>query len=94
MTYTILLFLGEPPEDESEYRTSPNIVGYHTVFVSTHVDQCSNCIAQRNNRDEGIVNLTPRLKNMDYLTKSDEQIDAYLGENLKWRIQKVKFFIL
>lgn len=90
MTYTILLFLGEPPESESEYRTSPNLVGYHTIFVSSRADLCANCQTQANNIDEGFVNLNGRLKSLDYISKSEEEAEAYLKENLKWRVQKVR----
>jgi tyrosinase len=90
MTYTVLVFLGEPPASEAEWRSSSALVGYHTVFVSSRADLCSNCQAQAQNIDEGIVRLTQRLRAEGVLSKSEQEIEAYVRQKLRWRVQKVR----
>lgn len=90
-SYTILLFLGEPPAEESEWRTSPNLLGIHSIFASSRASMCANCESQRDNVDEGIVHITARLEKLGLLSKPEEEIEKYVRANLHWRIQKVSF---
>lgn len=88
-SYTILLFLGEPPASQAEWRTSPNLLGLHAVFVSSRASMCANCQSQKDNIDEGFVHITERLESLGLLSQPEEQIETYVRENLRWRIQKV-----
>ena len=90
-SYTVLLLHGQPPADESEWRTSPNLLGLHAVFVSSRASMCVNCETQRDNIDEGFVHITARLEKLGLLSKPEEEFEKYVKDNLQWRIQKASF---
>ncbi|EIN06741.1 Di-copper centre-containing protein [Punctularia strigosozonata HHB-11173 SS5] len=87
-SYTILIFLGEPPENPAQWRTSPNLAGIHAEFVNSHPQGCPNCNDQRDMITEGFVSITESLKHRGFEERPEAEIDAYLKENLHWCIQK------
>lgn len=88
-SYTILLFIGAVPDQQSEWREAPTLVGFHSIFSSRHQQQCGNCVAQNDAVNEGVVHIDDKLEELGLTGKSDDEIEAYLKEELHWRIQKV-----
>jgi tyrosinase len=89
VSYTVLIFLGEPPASPSQWRTSPNLAGVHAEFVNSHTEGCPNCNVQRDMVTEGFVSITESLKRRGFEHRPEAEVDAYLKENIHWRIQKV-----
>jgi tyrosinase len=89
-SYSVLLFLGPPPEDQAEWRGSPNFVGLHFYFVNSSQERCANCASQGDLIDEGFVTITHALEIRGYESRSEAEIEQYLKANLEWRVQKVR----
>ena len=85
----VLIFLGDVPNNASEWRVSPNYVGAHYGFVNSSPGECDNCRSQADLLVEGFVHLNSALIPKYGSNLSPEVIKPYLKENLKWRVQKV-----
>jgi tyrosinase len=82
-SYTILLFLGEVPENVEDWRMSPNLVGTH--YVMTH----SRPVPDPHDgfEVEGIIPLNLALE--DHLPSlTSALVVPYVHKNIHWRIQK------
>lgn len=65
-SYTVLILLGDVPDDPEHWRTAPSVVGTHAAFVNTQTDQIGAQItAIWEDVIEGFVHL-----NMDIAEKS------------------------
>jgi tyrosinase len=90
-SYWVLIFLGEVPEDPSNWHTCSSFVGGHYCFVNSVADKCSNCRSQADLVTEGFVHLNPAIASRSGLSSYDPSvITPYLKENLHWRVQKVR----
>ncbi|KAF8500854.1 photo-regulated tyrosinase [Russula emetica] len=88
--YAVLIFLGEVPGDEEQWRTCPSFVGVHCAFVNSHTDQCSNCREQEELVVEGFVHLNEAIaKHSDFSSYEPSVIAPYLKNNLHWRVESV-----
>jgi tyrosinase len=90
-SYWVLIFLGEVPEDPSEWRTCSTFVGGHYCFVNGAVNKCSNCRSQANLVTEGFVHLNEYIASYSGLSSYDpSEVTPYLKKNLHWRVQTVR----
>ncbi|KAG9029813.1 hypothetical protein FS837_003465, partial [Tulasnella sp. UAMH 9824] len=85
-SFSVLIFLGEIPDDPAEWRSSPNYVGAHRAFVSSgygeHPDDA-------NEITEGFVHLNSAIAAKSGLSSYDpKEVVPYLKRELGWRIQK------
>lgn len=87
-SFTVLFFLGEPPAQEHDFRTAPNLLGLHFEFVNSEQGECANCLMNADMVTEGFVELTRAVKAHGLYDKPEEEIERYLKDNLMWRIQK------
>jgi tyrosinase len=92
-SFTVLIFIGEVPEDPSQWGTSASFVGSHYAFVNGVAAQCDNCRSQADLVVEGYVHLTSTLAGQPGLTSYEPGVVIpYLKDNLNWRIQAVRVF--
>lgn len=91
-SYTVLIFLGQPPIGKHEWRSSPQLLGIHGVLVSSRASMCRNCLTQQDNIDEGVVHITERLESLGLLSQPENVLERFLRSNLHWRILKVSSF--
>jgi len=86
--YIVLIFLGQVPNDPSQWRTSPSFVGAHVAFVNTEAEHCDNCREQAELVVEGFVHLNAAISKLSGLSSFDPSVVApYLRDNLHWRVQ-------
>jgi len=86
--YIVLIFLGQVPDDSSQWRTCSSFVGAHVAFVNTEAEQCDNCRDQAELVIEGFVHLNTAIAKLSGLSSFDPSVVApYLRDNLHWRIQ-------
>ena len=92
-SFAVLLFLGEVPDDASQWRTCPSFVGSHVAFVNSAADQCGNCREQADVVSEGFVHLNSAIADRSGLSSYEPNVVIpYLRDNLCWRIQGVRSF--
>jgi tyrosinase len=86
-SFAVLLFLGEVPEDYTQWRTSPNYVGAHYAFVNSSAHKCANCLGQKDMVIEGFVHLNDGIAKHSRLNSFDPKVvTKYLTDNLHWRV--------
>jgi len=91
--YVVLIFLGEVPDDPSQWRTCHSFVGAHCAFVNPDAEQCGNCREQAELVVEGFVHLNPIIAKRSGLSSYEPNVVApYLRDNLHWRVQAVCSF--
>jgi tyrosinase len=91
--YVVLIFLGEVPDDPSQWRTCHSFVGAHCAFVNTDAEQCANCREQGELVAEGFVHLNTIIAKRSGLSSYEPSVVApYLRDNLHWRVQAVRSF--
>ncbi len=89
-SFTVLLFLGEVPEDSDDLQVSANFVGAFHAFVNNSADRCANCRTQQDIVVEGFVHLNKGvLENSGLNSLEPSVVEPYLARNLHWRVQKV-----
>ncbi|KAG8919046.1 hypothetical protein FRC02_001964 [Tulasnella sp. 418] len=88
-SYTVLIFVGQPPEDQRDWRTSAEYVGSFCVFANSSPEECENCIEGAHYIVEGFVNLSPTLRRSPLPSLEPETVIAYLKDQIHWRIQKL-----
>ncbi|KIO32775.1 hypothetical protein M407DRAFT_241253 [Tulasnella calospora MUT 4182] len=85
-SFSVLVFLGDIPDDPAEWRSSPNYVGAHRAFVSGGYGD------HRGDPDaitEGFVHLNSTIAAKSGLSSFDpKEVVPYLKRELGWRIQK------
>ncbi|KAI0297678.1 photo-regulated tyrosinase [Russula brevipes] len=87
-SFSVLIFVGEVPENPSQWRTCPSFVGVHAAFVNSAASQCSNCRSQADIVIEGFVHLNSTLVGRSGLPSLEPNVvTPYLKNNLHWRIQ-------
>ena len=94
-SFAVLIFLGQVPDDPSQWRTAPTFVGSHHAFVNSAASQCNNCRDQADIVIEGFVHLNSALAARSGLSSFDPSVvSPYLKENLHWRVQLVRKALL
>lgn len=89
-TYNIFIFLGEVPDQVSEWGSSGNFVGSHAVLANLMHANSSGDFSQVDLKVTGSVPLTAALQDiyedggLDSLAVSD--VEPFLRDNLSWRI--------
>lgn len=90
-SFLVLIFIGEVPEDPTEWRTSPSYTGSHAAFVNSAAELCENCRDQQDIVIEGFVHLDRAITARSGLELLDPSVvEPYLKRNLHWRVQKVR----
>jgi len=90
-SFAVLIFLGDVPNDPSQWRGCDSFVGTHYAFVNSAASQCSNCRNQAEEYSEGFVHLNSAIAKRSGLSSYDpEEVLPYLKDNLHWRIQAVR----
>jgi tyrosinase len=92
MSFSVLLFLGEPPKDAKDWRTSNNLVDKTCYFVNGRPDTCENCMNNINSIDVAFIDLDASLLQRAVDIEEHNLVDNFLKENLQWRVQKVGIF--
>lgn len=85
----MFLFLGEPPTDWRDFLSADSLLGLHFEFVNSEQGSCANCVINADVITEGFVNLTRALKLRGLYERPEEEIEKYIKDNLRWRVQKV-----
>lgn len=89
-SFSIPIFLGEVPEDPSEWLTCPSFVGAHFEFVNPSAEECANCRAQSGIVTHGVVYLNDAIAERSGLGSFDPSVvEPYLKRELSWRVLKV-----
>ncbi|KAK0223503.1 photo-regulated tyrosinase [Armillaria fumosa] len=89
-SFSVLIFLGEVPENPRSWRSSPSFVGAHHAFVNSAAGQCENCRNQADLVIEGFVHLNTAIAQRSGLGSFEPAVvEPYLKRELSWRIQKV-----
>lgn len=94
-SFSVLIFLGQVPDDPSQWRASPSFVGVHAAFVNSAAGQCANCRDQEDVVVEGFVHLdTAIAKQSGDSSYEPGVVIPYLKDNLRWRVQTVRILTL
>lgn len=91
-SFSVMVFLGEVPQNPADWFSSPSYVGDHSVFVNAALDKCENCRVQQavGIVTEGFIHLTKSIVAHSGLSSLDETaVVPYLEKNLHWRVRKV-----
>ncbi|KAK0480189.1 tyrosinase [Armillaria novae-zelandiae] len=90
-SFSVLIFLGEVPEDPRIWRSSPSFVGAHHAFVNSVAQQCENCSNQTDLVIEGFVHVNTAIARQSRLGSFEPAVvEPYLKRELSWRIQKAR----
>lgn len=91
--FSVVIFLGDVPEDTDDWFLSPSYAGDHSVLVNSSADYCENCQVHREmgTVTEGFVHLNKILAARSGLSSFDDaEVVPYLENNLHWRILQVR----
>ncbi|KAG9009286.1 hypothetical protein FRB90_008451 [Tulasnella sp. 427] len=89
-SYSILIFLGQVPDDPKQWRSAPSYVGAQHVFANSQMEDCENCRRNATENVEGFVALNSAIAAHSGLNSFDPQVvEPYLKKELSWRVQKV-----
>lgn len=94
-SFTVLIFLGNVPENPAEWYTCQQMVGRNHVFANSAPGNCENCRRQSNIIHEGFVHLNrgfARLAPQVRLPCAPDVVVPYLKENLNWRVIDVSHY--
>ena len=91
-SFSVLIFLGEVPDDPEQWCTSSSFVGAHNAFVNSATSQCDNCRSQADLVVEGFVHLTSAIEKKSLPSYEPSVVRSYLKDNLTWRILTVRVF--
>ncbi|KZP13787.1 hypothetical protein FIBSPDRAFT_748947 [Athelia psychrophila] len=84
-SFSILIFIGEVPEDPKEWRKSPTFVGSENIFTSKHSKENANVEV------EGFVHLNHALaKHSASRSLDPKDVVPFLEHSLHWRAKKVR----
>ncbi|KAG9009285.1 hypothetical protein FRB90_008450 [Tulasnella sp. 427] len=86
-SFSVLIFLGDIPEDSKAWMSSPSYVGAHRVFGSVLYGEAES--DEPNAIAEGFVQLNQAIAERSGLASFDaKEVVPYLKSNLGWRVQK------
>lgn len=87
---SILIFVGEVPDDERELLNSPNYFGSFDPFVNELTTSCSNCAERAGTYIQGFVHMSSKLVERNVNIHDTDATEVYLRDSLSWIIQKVR----
>ena len=88
-TYTVIIFLGEVPEDPMDWLICPQFVGAHHAIVDSSGGKRGPVL------EEGFVHLSSAIAERSHLGSLEPGVvEPYLKKNLNWRVQKVSCFLI
>ncbi|KZP16341.1 Di-copper centre-containing protein [Athelia psychrophila] len=88
-SFSVLLFLGDVPDDSKQWRKCASYIGADDVFVNTARDNCENC-SRPVSEVEGFVHLNEAImKHPQLRSLEPEKVKPYLKDHLHWRVKKV-----
>ena len=91
-SFSVLIFLGQVPQDPQDWRVSQNYVGGTHAFVNSVAAFCANCSNQQDVVQEGFVHLNHAIAKLSGLGSLEPNVvEPYLTDALQWRVQKVIF---
>jgi len=90
--FAVLIFLGEVPDDPSQWRTSHSFVGSHVAYVSGAGSYgYGNRSDTTDSLSEGFVHLNTAIARRSGLPSFEpREVLPYLKANLDWRVQAVR----
>lgn len=90
----ISVFLGNPPQNVSEWKISPNLIGSSAVFANSTPQHCANCRKRGDVVVDGIVYLNQSLLASDGVQSYEPEVVApFLEKNLHWRVLRVRLLL-
>jgi len=88
-SFSVLIFIGDVPEDYTQWRSCPSYAGAHHAFVNSAAERCENCRDLHDIVTEGFVHLDSTITRQSGLhSLATSVVEPYLKQNLHWRIQK------
>lgn len=87
---SVLIFVGERPDNEKDFLTSPNYLGSFDPFVNALTAQCSNCADTQDESVQGFVHMSSGLVERDVDIHDIGAVEVYLRKNLNWAVRKVR----
>ncbi|KAF8514606.1 hypothetical protein JB92DRAFT_124714 [Gautieria morchelliformis] len=89
-SFSVLIFLGNVPENSSEWHTSPTYVGSFHAFVNRTPEACANCQTQEDVYISGVVHLNEAITNTNDNQASlhPDYVVPRLTKGLSWRVRK------
>lgn len=97
-SFSVLLFIGDVPEDPKAWRRAPSYVGADNIFLMEEEakKQCANCQGSDAPADtqpvsyvEGYVHLNDALKKAELPSLEADVVAPFLRTNLHWRVKWV-----
>ncbi|KAK2467605.1 hypothetical protein APHAL10511_000460 [Amanita phalloides] len=87
-SFSVLVFLGDVPEDYNNWWTSENLAGVNQVFANSAPGSCGNCRQNSDMIHEGFVHLNRLLARVvpNAGAFDPQLIKPYLTKNLHWRV--------
>lgn len=95
-TFSIFVFLGDFNPDPKTWLSEPNLVGTHSVFKPFSYETADQAVGMI---VAGTVPLSTALKSRNSTlathvnTSNSTEIEAYLNDNLHWRIARVRIYL-
>lgn len=87
-SFSVLLFLGDIPDDPTERLAS--CIGSFDAFVNENPEECSNCQDRLDDTIQGFVHITSAIaRRYNPGTYDPDNIAPLLTRDLKWRVQKI-----
>ena len=92
-SWSIHVFLGEPPKDPAKWISAENRVDSVNIFAPRNIASCANCQGQNERGMDvtGAVYLTDALIKVLHHLPEDKEVSEYLKANLYWTVAKVSF---
>jgi hypothetical protein len=90
-SFDVLLFLGNPPDDASDWYSASNLAGTISIFANSRADQCRNCQKNIDAIGEAFTVLDDGLRAQpvpQLRLEDDGSVEEYLKNNLQVRVWK------
>lgn len=89
-SFSVLIFVGQVPDDPAKWRSSSSYVGSHYGLVNSEAEKCENCRDTDGNETEGYVHLNHWMATFSGLKSFEpEVVKPYLAKYMNWRIHMV-----
>lgn len=90
-SFSVVLFIGEVPENPEDWYTSPSFAGAHSAFVNSSSERCENCTRQEQAGavTEGFIHLNNAIARK-VSSFEDKVVEPLLKKELHWRVIKVR----
>ncbi|KAK2467606.1 hypothetical protein APHAL10511_000461 [Amanita phalloides] len=87
-SFSVLVFLGDVPEDPNQWASSRNLVGAHHVVTNSAIEYCHNCLANIGAINEGFVHLNRYLLSTRPFSGVLDPLNlsSFLSDQLQWRV--------